>query len=197
MSTKIVRRQRSTKTFSLDKFINYYSDISQNELIKMKPNEKLNDDDFDIDKLVNNKKSYFIFNQYNFNVNQLKILGKKFSLKITGNKPQLKTRIFSYLYFSNVIIKIQKIIRSKIVNIYKKLHGPAFYNKSLCNNSDDVITCQTLNEIPYNQFVSFKDTDNFIYGFNVASLYQLYLNSNLNNFKNPYNRSAIPNDIIP
>jgi len=199
MSVLTVRRPKlkASKTFSLDKFISHYSDMAQSELLKMKPSEKLNDETFDVNKLINKKMSYFVFNRYNFNVNQLKLIAKELKLKITGNKPQLKARIFSYLYFSSVIINIQKIIRSKIVRIYEKLHGPAFYKKSLCNNSDDLITCQSLNDIPYNQFVSFKDIDNFIYGFNVASLYQLYLKSNTSNLKNPYNRNSIPQDVIP
>lgn len=198
MPTKTINRSRGKNSFNLDKFITHYSDIAQNELNKMKPLEKISDDSFDVNKMVNKKMSYYIFNYYNFNVNQLKLLAKEFSLKITGNKPQLKTRIFSYLYFNSVIIKIQKIIRSKIVRIYEKLHGPALYNKSLCNNTDDVITCQQICDIPYNQFVSFTDTDNFIYGFNAASLYQLYINFNGGSlFKNPYNRNKMPNCVIP
>ena len=55
----------------------------------------------------------------NYNVNQLKYFAKHYKLKITGNKPQLVSRIYSYLYFSSYIIKIQKVFRGMLVRKYK------------------------------------------------------------------------------
>ena len=69
---------------------------------------------------------------------------------------------------------------------YKSLHGPASINRSLCNNSSDFITMEELNEINFHNFISYKDDDGFIYGFNICSLYNLFIKDKIP--KNPYNR---------
>jgi hypothetical protein len=45
--------------------------------------------------------------QYNYNVQQLKTIVSHYKLKISGNKSQLVTRIFSFLYLSHFITKVQ------------------------------------------------------------------------------------------
>jgi hypothetical protein len=131
----------------------------------------------------------------NYNVAQLKSFAKYYKLKITGNKPQLVSRLYSYLYFSSYIIKIQKVFRSMLVRKYKQLHGPASLNRKLCTNSDDFISMDPVEEINFHQFISYKDFDGFIYGFDINSLHNLFLKSS-NEIKNPYNRNLIPEKIF-
>jgi hypothetical protein len=79
------------------------------------------------------------------------------------------------------------------------MRGPALYNRKLCTNSDDFVTMEPLNEINGLQFFSYKDVDNFIYGFDYASIYGCLANEkneNNSNFKNPYNRNTISDSII-
>ena len=52
-----------------------------------------------------------------------------------------------------------------------------------------------IKEISANQFISFKDNDGFVYGFDILSLYNLILKNGLKS-QNPYNRSKLPDDII-
>jgi hypothetical protein len=80
----------------------------------------------------------------NYNVAQLRVFAKHYKLKITGNKPQLVNRLYSFLYLSSYIIKIQKIFRSMLVRKYKQLHGPASFNRKLCTNSDDFISMEPI-----------------------------------------------------
>ncbi len=57
---------------------------------------------------------------------------------------------------------------------------------------------QELDTIPINQFFSYKDKDDFIYGFNIISLYALY-KSNIDksdNLLNPYNRNKLPSNVL-
>jgi hypothetical protein len=131
----------------------------------------------------------------NYNVAQLKSFAKYYKLKITGNKPQLLSRLYSYLYLSSYIIKIQKVFRSMLVRKYKQLHGPASLNRKLCTNSDDFISMEPVEEINFHQFISYKDFDGFIYGFDINSLHNLFLKSS-NEIKNPYNRNLIPEKIF-
>jgi len=142
-------------------------------------------------------KNYNDISNYNFNISQLKTIAKNYKLKISGNKNQLINRIYAYLYLSSFIIKIQKIFRGMIVNKYKKLHGPAAINRKLCNNAYDFITMEPLEEINFHQFLSYKDSDGFIYGFDIISLYNLFIKSkDIDSVLNPYNRNIIPPQVI-
>ena len=141
--------------------------------------------------------NYDDISKYNLNISQLKEVAKKYKLKISGNKNQLINRIYAYLYLSSFIIKIQKVFRGMIVKKYKKLHGPAAINRKLCNNTYDFITMEPLEEINFHQFLSYKDTDGFIYGFDIISLYNLFLKSkDMDSVLNPYNRNIIPQPVI-
>jgi hypothetical protein len=152
-------------------------------------------------KVVNDKLKIPSFNSYNdliynnYNVSQLKEFAKKYKLKITGNKEQLFNRIYNFLYFSSYIIKIQKVFRGLLVKKYNSLHGPASLNRKICTNSNDFISMEPIEEINYHQFVSYKDIDGFIYGFDINSLHNLFLKSG-NNINNPYNRNFIPELLI-
>lgn len=135
--------------------------------------------------------------KYNYNANQLKSIAKTYGLQISGNKETLTTRIFMHLYLSTFTIKIQKIVRGGIQRVYNNLHGPAYKNRSLCTNDSDFVTMDPLNELPFNRFISYKDNDNFIYGFDIVSLYNLkYKFETSYPVKNPYNRNMIPNIVI-
>jgi hypothetical protein len=135
--------------------------------------------------------------KYNYNISQLKMIAKNYKLKISGNKNELISRIYSYLHLSFYIIKIQKIFRGNLVKKYKNLHGPAAFNRKLCNNSYDFITMEPVEEIKFHQFLSYKDADGFIYGFDIISLHNLFLKSkDIESVKNPYNRNFIPESVI-
>jgi hypothetical protein len=142
-------------------------------------------------------KNYDDLSKYNYNLSQLKIIAKNYKLKISGNKNELITRVYSYLYFSSYIIKIQCIFRGIIARKYKELHGPAAIKRSLCTNTEDFISMEPIEEIDFHQFLSYKDTDGFIYGFDIISLHNLFLKSkDIASIKNPYNRSLIPETVV-
>ena len=146
---------------------------------------KIVDEDFN----VPNYKEYNHLLTTNYSVSQLKLIAKHHKLKTTGNKEYLKKRIYNYLYFSYNIINIQKIVRYNLTKKYIKLHGPGFYNKTLCSNDVDFCTLDNLTNIPYNQFISFKDDNDHVYGFDVLSLYNLFMKVTKNN------KTRTPNDL--
>jgi hypothetical protein len=130
--------------------------------------------------------------EYNYNVSQLKIIAKKYSQKVSGNKEQLINRIYNYLKFSHHTQIIQKIWRGKMQRIYNETRGPAFLNRN-CVNETDFLSLSDLKDIEHFNFFSFKDSDDFIYGFDAKSFYNLIINKD---YKNPYNRKPITNNII-
>jgi hypothetical protein len=53
---------------------------------------------------------------------------------------------------------------------------------------------EELNEISLDQFISYKDVDEFIYGFDISSLYNMVIKHK--ETKNPYNRNNIPDTVL-
>ena len=154
-----------------------------------------NVDRIDEMKTVPNINNYEDLLKYNYNIKQLKQIAKEYKLKLTGNKSQLISRIYSYLHLSKIIIKVQKIIRGHIQRKYINSHGPGFKNRSLCVNNFDFLSMDELTKIEDKQFYSFKDDDGFIYGFDVLSLYNLIDKSN-GAVKNPFNQQLLSQKII-
>jgi hypothetical protein len=183
--------KNKSKDSLLEEYLNIIKSKCEDNMPTVKNKVKVCDDKIIIPTI--NTYNELLYN--NYNVNQLKNFAKHYKLKISGNKQQLLSRIYSYLYFSFYIIKIQKIFRRMLVKKYKMLHGPAVTNRKLCINETDFITMEPINEINFHQFISYKDTDDFVYGFDITSLHNLFLKTN-DEMRNPYNRRLIPEKIF-
>ena len=164
---------------------------------------KISDSDFIIPQFID----YSNILKYNYNVSQLRSIAKHYKLSTSGNKDYLKKRLFNFLYYSYNIIIIQKYVRYFLTKKYIKCHGPAFYNRSLCSNDVDFCTLDNLSTIRYNQFISFTDNNSHIYGFDIKSLYNLFIksdnakknsnsNSNLSNVLNPFTNVFFSHSIL-
>ena len=184
-------KKNKPSSFSMDEYMISISTKSEKMLPVVKKTIKISDDNIIIPTINN----YNDITNYNYNVSQLKSIAKNYKLKISGNKNELMSRIFTFLYLSSYIIKIQKVFRGRIVKKYIDLHGPAATKRNLCTNSTDFVTMDNLEEIDFNQFISYKDEDGFIYGFDITSLFNLFSKNGSNN-KNPYNRNKIPDIIL-
>ncbi len=132
--------------------------------------------------------------KYNFKVAQLKAICKYYNLKKTGTKSILLNRIYNFLRVSSSCIIIQRKMREIFKNQYELLHGPAFRQRNKCVNDTDFFTMENLKDIPDHQFFSFKDQHDNLYGFNIISLWNLYLKTGRNTL-NPYNREKILDDV--
>lgn len=199
MSPSIVKNKYNNKIDN-NLIEEYMNSIRQTCLNKIKYNiikkpEKIDDSKLEIPSIDN----YNYLMMHKFNSKQLKVFLKYYKIKSGGNKNEQLIRLYSYLYFSSFIIKIQKNFRGSLVRKYKRLHGPAILNRKLCTNTDDFITMEPIEEINYHQFFSYKDEDEFIYGFDLCSLYNLFLktkNDDSQQFNNPYNRNPISFKVI-
>jgi hypothetical protein len=132
---------------------------------------------------------------YNYNLQHLKSIAKIHKLKISGNKEELLKRLFCFFRLSTFAIKIQKLFRGSILRNYIFYHGPAVYKREKCINQSDFLTMEELKDLNCCQFFSYEDTDGFIYGFDVISLYNLII-KNKPTPKNPYNRMDIPENVF-
>jgi len=146
--------------------------------------------------------NYNDLTRYNYNIQQLKKNAKIYKLKMSGNKNELLNRVYTFLHLSSYIIKIQKIFRGLLNRKFLSYFGPACKNRKICTNDMDFVTLDDLKELPYTQFFSYKDNDNFIYGFDISSIYNLIFkksdtidNSRIGGI-NPYNRNKIPSFVM-
>jgi len=149
-----------------------------------------------------NIQNYHDLTIYNYNIQQLKLNAKMYKLKMSGNKNELINRIYVFLHLSSYIVKIQKIFRGVLFRKFLSFFGPAHKNRLVCTNDTDFVTMDDLKDLPFTQFFSYKDIDNFIYGFDISSIYNLIFkkNDSINNNKiggiNPYNRNKIPSFVM-
>lgn len=179
------------------KSVDYLNSISTNfekTMIIPKKLEKIDENNVSIPTINN----YNNLTKYNYNIQQLKTFAKHYKLKISGTKKEVITRIFVFLKLSYYVTKIQKVFRGNLHRKFIKLHGPAYKNIKICTNDTDFITMENLAELNLNQFFSYKDVDGFIYGFDIASIYNLvYIkNNSKKSCQNPYNRNNIPPQVF-
>tara|TARA_Y100000816_G_scaffold236206_1_gene182011 strand:+ start:3348 stop:4367 length:1020 start_codon:yes stop_codon:yes gene_type:complete len=142
---------------------------------------------------IPNYSEYEIFYSCSYSIIFLKEICKNYKLKISGNKNELKERIYYYLFKSYFCIKIQKNIRRFLINKYLNLIGPGL-NYKLCKNDTDFFTLENLNDIQIYHFFSYRGNDNSLWGFNIISIYNLFLKSSNNDngdVLNPYTREKI------
>ena len=172
----------------------YFAHLCDKVTKNLHSSKNLEKIDLDPIPIPNFNESYFLF-RYKYSLPQLKIIAKSHKLKIAGSKSQLLSRIYSFLFLSNLSVKIQKIIRGYLERKYINLHGPAFKNKFLCTNTFDFLSMDELTSIPNQQFFSFKDDDGFIYGFDLLSLHNLIYKCN-GVVKNPFNQQPLTSKVI-
>jgi hypothetical protein len=168
---------------------------TENYLLEELPNyekykNRVGENDFFIPQVG----EYHLLFKNNYTLSQLKEICKFYKLNRTGNKNKLMTMVYNYLYYSKYATVIQKYIRGYNQRKLNNLRGPGFLNRKLCVNNCDFFTLEKLEKIPSKQFYSFKDEDNFIYGFDIISLSQLLKNEK--SPENPYNRKKFHNHTI-
>jgi hypothetical protein len=123
-----------------------------------------------------------------YKMDELKKLCTRYKISKGGNKDDLTKRLYEYCKNSVGPLKIQKVFRGFLVRKLHKLQGPALMYRKICTNDTDFFTMDDMIEIPVTQFYSYRDGDDFVYGFNIVSLYNL-IQKEGSKAKNPYNRN--------
>jgi len=127
--------------------------------------------------------------KYNYNVNQLKRIARKYKQKVSGNKKVLLFRIYNYLKYSYYANKIQRVFKgylSRMIYNNKNTHME-------CINETDFFSLDKLKEIENSDFFMFREKE-FNYGFNIKSIFYLITQSGAK--LNPYTRCEIPKKVI-
>ena len=133
--------------------------------------------------------------QTKYSLADLRTLCAHYCIKKSGTKPELTQRIYTFLNQSYYIVRIQRIFRSFISRKYRALCGPGYLNTSNCVNDSDFYTFDKLSKIRPLELFTYRDSDNKIYGFHIASIFHLIISA-YPNITNPYNRNVIPAGVI-
>jgi len=145
-------------------------------------------------KMISTYSDYSKLRNYDYTINDLKEIYKRFKLKW---KQKLKKDIIEdcYLilkhnYYASII---QRFLLNQFIKCFNKSQGPARLKRDSCNNVEDFLTTESMKEIDYYFFMSYRDTDGFVYGFNIISIYNLILKKDT---KNPYTRNEFSMELI-
>lgn len=130
-----------------------------------------------------------------YTLTDLRTLCAHYGIKKSGTKPELTLRIYNHLRQSHVIVKIQRKFRQYVSAKYRLLSGPGYLHVKNCVNDTDFYTFDKLTDIALHNLFTFRDRDGKIYGFHIASIYNLILNS-FPEITNPYNRNLLPVAIV-
>tara|TARA_B100001027_G_scaffold216894_1_gene194905 strand:- start:2797 stop:3876 length:1080 start_codon:yes stop_codon:yes gene_type:complete len=190
-SKNIIVSTKSQNKLSPKSYLQRYIYINPDILvIGKKRKKKKPDNQFLIPNFE--QSNHLIENDYSNS--QLRKICKNYELKISGNKCELRYRIFNYLLFSNKAVYLQKIWRRYVVRSLFNMKG--ILNKKKCTNQTEFLTLDSLDNLSFWDFYSYKDLkDNNYWGFDIKSLYTFILNKrNEYRITNPYNRQNLPEE---
>ena len=160
---------------------------------------KKNKRNVDLNPLLNKNINFIKINDIdyllntNVTVSDLKNILKKLKLTINGNKTEIIFKLYNILKLTLHVKKIQKLWKHYLLKNINNLQGPAKFNRKICNNIEDFYTMEKIHEINPLYFYSFKDSDNFVYGFNLQSIKQMIDKKQL---FNPYNKNKFTKQIL-
>lgn len=144
----------------------------------------------EIRKMLKYYKSCMIVPQHNsFAIKSAKkAIRKMHDFALVGNKKVMLQRLIYYFEQEKASIVLQKYLRGFLTRLFCKLLGPAKHNRKICVNETDFNTLEPIDEIPYDDFYSYKDSSDYIYGFQLSSLLAYKKSQKASTFKNPYTR---------
>jgi hypothetical protein len=144
----------------------------------------------EIRKLLKYYKSCMVIPRHNSSAirHAKRAIRKIHDFALVGNKKVVLQRLISYFEQENAATVIEKHIRGFFVRQFCTLLGPAKQNRKLCVNDTDFSTLEPIENIPYDDFYSYQDNGDYIYGFQLSSLIAYRKSQKASGFKNPYNR---------
>ena len=146
--------KKNNKSKSL-KICDYYDD----NYVETRHNESISEKNF----FIPNIEQYSLLLNYNYKIKQLQKICKHYKQKTTGKKSELLNNIYNYLKLSANSVKLQKLIRGFLLRTHNHYRGPAYYNRSLCNNDTDFYSYDSIDDINDKYFYSYKDSNDFIW----------------------------------
>ena len=130
-----------------------------------------------------------------YSLADLRALCVHYNIKKSGTKTDLTQRIYTFLKQTYFIRRIQRNFKDYLSRKYRKLSGPGYLQSTKCVNDTDFYTFDKISNIKPTQLFTYRDSDNKIYGFHIASIFHLIVSS-YPMITNPYNRNVMSASII-
>ena len=131
-----------------------------------------------------------------FSIEEIKDHLRTYHLPVTGTKNVILMR----LYIHTVIVEKLRVIkcwfRRHLCRKYAALHGPARFKRGICVNDSDIVSMDPLDEIPFDQFVSYTDETGKTYGFDILSVFNMIAKNRKKQTNNPYTRIPFPEPFL-
>ena len=153
------------------------------------------DEETEANVIIYNPTEYEKMKNTKYSLAELRTLCKHYGIKKSGTKPELIQRVYTHLKQSYYILRIQRNFRNFVSSKYRRLCGPGYLHTSDCVNDTDFYTFDKLSLIKPTELFTYRDSDDKIYGFHIASFFHLVISS-YPTITNPYNRKMIPASII-
>jgi len=145
-------------------------------------------------KIISTYSDFIKMREFTYTIPELKEIYRKFGIKWKQKlKKDAIEDCYLFLKHKHYAIKIQRFLLKQFIKRFNQTQGPARLKRELCNNVEDFLTTETMKEIDYYYFLSFRDSDGFVYGFNIISIYNLILKKDT---KNPYTRNDFSMELI-
>lgn len=144
---------------------------------------------------VNTFKDYEHLIRFNYTIKDYRNILKTLHLSKCKHtrKEDIKHFCTNMMFLSYNITKLQKLWRTFFIRAFNRTLGPSYRNYKISNNTEDFLTTDSIKDIDYYYYFSFKDKDNFVYTFHIVSIFSL-LQKNI--VKNPYNRTNFDEEVI-
>ena len=110
-----------------------------------------------------------------------------------ADKPPSK-KLMKAVISGDVALRIQKWYRAHRGMYFVRHHGIGYWDRSILTNDTDFFSTDRIQDISGSMFLSYKDEQNHVYGFDIRSLNSLYTRSSQINepAQNPFTRTDLP-----
>lgn len=144
----------------------------------------------EIRKMLKYYKSCMVIPQHNTLAikNAKKAIRNIHDFALVGNKKVVLQRLICYFDQEKASTVIQRNVRGFFARLFCTLLGPAKHNRKICVNETDFNTLEPIQNLSYDDFYSYKDNSDYIYGFQLSSLLAYKKSQKASCFKNPYTR---------
>lgn len=135
-------------------------------------------------------------------VPELKKILRTLNLRIGKTKPDMLARLLVYYEMNRRIVGVQRLFRGQLARRFMSGHGPVVFkwkvHTDMCVNSSDTFTFEELADIPMKRFISYYDSNKFLYGFNCVALdnYRKSCDKRDVPVQNPYTREPMPRSFL-
>jgi len=167
---------------------------NENDCDMPKPNNVL-EDEAPTNLIILKPSEYEKVTSSKYSLAELRSLCGHYSIKKSGTKTDLIQRIYTFLKQTYFIRRIQRNFKDFLSKKYRKLSGPGYLQTTKCVNDTDFYTFDKISNIKPMELFTYRDYDNKIYGFHIASIFHLIVTS-YPTITNPYNRNIMPSTII-